>query len=64
VPKPPIKRFNNSFKLLVTYSDPYLLATKKHIADIVARYGKYIYMVNLVKSNEHIPREQILAEEF
>ena len=48
----------------MTYSDPYLLATKKHISDLVARYGKYIFMINLVKNNEHIPREQILAEEF
>jgi hypothetical protein len=48
----------------VTLSDPYLLATKKHISDLVARYGKSIYMINLVKSNEHIAREIILAEEF
>lgn len=48
----------------MNFSDPYLLATKKHVADLFALYGKEIFMLNLVKLNEHIPREQILADEF
>ena len=40
------------------------MATKSHISDLIRSYGKQIYMVNLVKSNERNPREQILAEEF
>lgn len=40
------------------------MATRKHISDLICSYGKYIFMVNLVKANEHNPREQILADEF
>ncbi|CAD8126962.1 unnamed protein product [Paramecium sonneborni] len=45
-------------------SDPYLYATKKHICDLISSYGRSIYMVNLVKQNEHNKREQVLAEEY
>ncbi|CAD8044044.1 unnamed protein product [Paramecium primaurelia] len=45
-------------------SDPYLYATKKHFCDLISSYGRQIYMVNLVKQNEHNKREQVLAEEY
>ncbi|KRX00400.1 hypothetical protein PPERSA_03621 [Pseudocohnilembus persalinus] len=51
-------------KINLTYQDQHYLVSKKHIADLYALYGEQIFMINLVKSNEKVPREKLIADEY
>ncbi|CAF9911227.1 MAG: hypothetical protein GOMPHAMPRED_007350 [Gomphillus americanus] len=44
--------------------DPYYSAAAKHFNNLFARYGAPIFVLNLVKARERIPRESKLLEEF
>lgn len=49
--------YNPKPAIQINYSDPYYLTTKKHISDMLSKYGSNLFLVNLVKSNEKQPRE-------
>jgi len=57
VPKPPIK---------MTRFDPFYMATKRHFADLMRRYGSSIIALNLVKLKEkfHTRREVIVGKNY
>ncbi|KAL5601331.1 hypothetical protein BROUX41_002683 [Berkeleyomyces rouxiae] len=54
-PKPPIE---------LGVSDPFYCAAAVHFDNLFERYGKPIYVLNLVKARERIPRESKLLEEY
>ena len=54
-PKPPVT---------LAYFDPLYNATALHFSQLMQRYGSPIYVLNLVKRHEKIPRESLLSEEF
>ncbi len=62
VGKPPIE--SKHVLIVVTNSDPLLISTRKHFSDLVSRYGKNIYCVNLMKAMEPVPRESILSDHY
>jgi hypothetical protein len=55
VPKPPI---------ILHQRDVECVATKRHFADMFARYGAPTCVINLVKKKEKHPREKIIGTEF
>lgn len=40
------------------------LGTRKHFQDMVARYGRIIYCINLMKKKEKTIRESGLSQEY
>lgn len=44
--------------------DPFYSAAALHFDDLFDRYGAPIYVLNLVKARERVPRESILLEEY
>ena len=48
----------------VNLVDPFYGAATLHFDDLFARYGAPVYVLNLVKSRERIPRESKLLKEF
>ncbi|KKA28256.1 hypothetical protein TD95_005236 [Thielaviopsis punctulata] len=52
-PKPPIH---------IQASDPFYAAAALHFNDLFRRYGNPIYVLNLVKARERIPRESMLLD--
>ncbi|CAK9780677.1 unnamed protein product [Cutaneotrichosporon oleaginosum] len=55
VPKPPIE---------VTIKDPYYSPAARHFDNLLGRYGAPIFILNLVKSKETVPRESKLLVEY
>ncbi|WOO77582.1 Polyphosphoinositide phosphatase [Vanrija pseudolonga] len=54
-PKPPIE---------ITIKDPFYTPAAKHFDDLLGRYGAPIFILNLVKSKETVPRESKLLAEY
>ncbi|EIW71658.1 hypothetical protein TREMEDRAFT_27142 [Tremella mesenterica DSM 1558] len=54
-PRPPIE---------ITIKDPFYTPAAKHFDDLLGRYGAPIYILNLVKSRESVPRESKLLYEY
>ncbi|WVQ79290.1 hypothetical protein IAT38_001387 [Cryptococcus sp. DSM 104549] len=54
-PRPPIE---------ITIKDPFYTPAAKHFDDLLGRYGAPIYILNLIKSRESVPRESKLLEEY
>ena len=44
--------------------DPFYTAAAQHFDNLFDRYGAPIYVLNLVKSRERVPRESILLQEY
>ncbi|ETN42162.1 uncharacterized protein HMPREF1541_04103 [Cyphellophora europaea CBS 101466] len=44
--------------------DPYYVSTGRHFNDMFRRYGTPIYVVNLIKQKERVPRETKLLKEY
>ncbi|BEJ14081.1 hypothetical protein CspHIS471_0312550 [Cutaneotrichosporon sp. HIS471] len=55
VPKPPIE---------ITIKDPYYSPAARHFDNLLGRYGAPIFILNLVKSKETVPRESKLLAEY
>ncbi|BEI98809.1 hypothetical protein CcaverHIS631_0311080 [Cutaneotrichosporon cavernicola] len=55
VPKPPIE---------ITIKDPYYSPAARHFDNLLGRYGAPIFILNLVKSKETVPRESKLLVEY
>ncbi|WVN86922.1 uncharacterized protein L203_102097 [Cryptococcus depauperatus CBS 7841] len=54
-PRPPIE---------ITIKDPFFTPAAKHFDDLLGRYGSPIYILNLIKSRESVPRESKLLLEY
>lgn len=54
-PRPPIE---------ITIKDPFYTPAAKHFDDLLGRYGAPIYILNLIKSRESVPRESKLLFEY
>ncbi|OWZ44073.1 polyphosphoinositide phosphatase [Cryptococcus neoformans c45] len=54
-PRPPIE---------ITIKDPFYTPAAKHFDDLLGRYGSPIYILNLIKSRESVPRESKLLFEY
>lgn len=54
-PRPPIE---------VTIRDPFFAPAAKHFNDLLRRYGAPIWVLNLIKTREPLPRESKLLPEF
>ncbi|WVQ75091.1 hypothetical protein IAR50_004700 [Cryptococcus sp. DSM 104548] len=54
-PRPPIE---------ITIKDPFYTPAAKHFNDLLGRYGAPIYILNLIKSRESVPRESKLLKEY
>lgn len=48
----------------VTIKDPFYTPAAKHFDDLLGRYGAPIFILNLVKSKETVPRESKLLSEY
>lgn len=63
-PKPPIESecaiILPSLTSAVTIKDPFYTPAAKHFNDLLGRYGAPIFILNLVKSKETVPRESKL----
>ena len=44
--------------------DPFFTPAAKHFNDLFKRYGTPIYILNLIKSKEPVPRESKLRDEY
>lgn len=51
-------------ELSVTIKDPFYTPAAKHFDDLLGRYGAPIYILNLIKSRESVPRESKLLFEY
>ena len=40
------------------------VGTRKHFSDVIARYGRILFCVNLMKQKEKNPRESLLSVEY
>ena len=47
-----------------TNVDYMCVGTRKHFHDLVCRYGRVLFCVNLMKKNEKTPRESELSKEY
>ncbi|KAL7424872.1 phosphatidylinositol-3,5-bisphosphate 5-phosphatase [Cryptotrichosporon argae] len=54
-PKPPIE---------ITIKDPFYTPAAKHFDDLLGRYGAPIFILNLIKAKESVPRESKLLSEY
>ncbi|WVQ96137.1 hypothetical protein IAU59_003239 [Kwoniella sp. CBS 9459] len=54
-PRPPIE---------ITIKDPFYTPAAKHFDDLLGRYGAPIFILNLIKSRETVPRESKLLWEY
>ncbi|ORY34868.1 SacI homology domain-domain-containing protein [Naematelia encephala] len=54
-PRPPIE---------ITIKDPFYTPAAKHFDDLLGRYGAPIFILNLIKSRETVPRESKLLSEY
>ncbi|WWC73521.1 uncharacterized protein I206_107492 [Kwoniella pini CBS 10737] len=54
-PRPPIE---------ITIKDPFYTPAAKHFDDLLGRYGAPIFILNLIKSKETVPRESKLLAEY
>lgn len=70
-PRPPIESqslmihsVSHSIRLLVNVIDPFYAAASRHFNDLFARYGAPIFILNLIKRREPIPRESKLLDEY
>ncbi|WWD20149.1 hypothetical protein CI109_104625 [Kwoniella shandongensis] len=54
-PRPPIE---------ITIKDPFYTPAAKHFDDLLGRYGAPIFILNLIKSRETVPRESKLLFEY
>ncbi|KAK6908776.1 polyphosphoinositide phosphatase [Kwoniella mangroviensis CBS 8886] len=54
-PRPPIE---------ITIKDPFYTPAAKHFDDLLGRYGAPIFILNLIKSRETVPRESKLLAEY
>jgi hypothetical protein len=48
----------------VTIKDPFYTPAAKHFDDLLGRYGAPIFILNLIKSRETVPRESKLLAEY
>lgn len=48
----------------VTLKDPFFTPAAKHFDNLLARYGAPIFILNLVKTKEAVPRESKLLAEY
>ena len=55
IPKPQIQ---------INGADPYYKGTKKHVMDLISRYGDQLYFVNLMKTVDQAPKEKMLSGEY
>jgi hypothetical protein len=65
-PRPPIEsKFIHRIELIpVTVKDPFYTPAAKHFDDLLGRYGPPIFILNLIKSKETVPRESKLLAEY
>jgi hypothetical protein len=73
-PRPPIESEQMGFishysigsltTLSVTIKDPFYTPAAKHFDDLLGRYGSPIFILNLIKSRESVPRESKLLFEY
>lgn len=70
-PRPPIESQSpitsyvaHSMHLPVNVIDPFYTAASRHFNDLFARYGAPIFIVNLIKRREPVPRESKLLDEY
>jgi hypothetical protein len=71
-PRPPIESellcqsnmYADEYILLVTIKDPFYTPAAKHFDDLLGRYGAPIFILNLIKSRETVPRESKLLFEY
>ncbi|KAG9310994.1 polyphosphoinositide phosphatase [Chiua virens] len=54
-PRPPIE---------INVIDPFYAAASRHFSDLFARYGAPIFVLNLIKRREPVPRESKLLDEY
>ncbi|KAF8840339.1 hypothetical protein BDN67DRAFT_968747 [Paxillus ammoniavirescens] len=54
-PRPPIE---------INVIDPFYTAASRHFNDLFARYGAPIFILNLIKRREPVPRESKLLDEY
>lgn len=45
-------------------ADYMCVATRKHFSDLVSRYGRILFCINLMKQKERTPRESELSREY
>lgn len=55
MPKPPIQ---------VEHMDPSFTPSRRHFADLFARYGSPVLALNLVRQSEKTPRETLIGTQF
>lgn len=55
MPKPPIQ---------VEHMDPSFSPSRRHFADLFARYGSPVLALNLVRQSEKTPRETLIGTQF
>jgi len=48
----------------VTIKDPFYTPAAKHFDNLLGRYGSPIFILNLIKSREAVPRESKLLLEY
>ena len=70
-PRPPIESqslivgyASHSIRLPVNVIDPFYTAASRHFNDLFARYGAPIFILNLIKRREPVPRESKLLDEY
>ncbi|KAF8440057.1 polyphosphoinositide phosphatase [Boletus edulis BED1] len=54
-PRPPIE---------INVIDPFYTAASRHFNDLFARYGAPVFILNLIKKREPVPRESKLLDEY
>lgn len=70
-PRPPIESqslvtnyVSHSMRFPVNVIDPFYTAASRHFNDLFARYGAPIFILNLIKRREPVPRESKLLDEY
>lgn len=70
-PRPPIESeslmtgcVSYSICLQVNVIDPFYSAASRHFNDLFARYGAPVFILNLIKRREPVPRESKLLDEY
>lgn len=70
-PRPPIESqssmtscFSHSKPFSVNVIDPFYAAASRHFNDLFAHYGAPIFILNLIKRREPVPRESKLLDEY
>jgi hypothetical protein len=70
-PRPPIESellypelSLNQADMEVTIKDPFYTPAAKHFNDLLHRYSAPIYILNLIKARETVPREMKLLSEY